>query len=145
MSDQIDWPRLVPELMVSDFERSFRFYTDVLGFSKQYGRDDPKFAYLDLDNVQIMLEEETDDPVWSTGPRDAPYGRGINFQIEVSDVETLYARVRSADWPIRLPLQDTWYDMTDDRETGNRQFMIADPDGYLLRFFQDLGRRPKMG
>jgi catechol 2,3-dioxygenase-like lactoylglutathione lyase family enzyme len=25
---------------------------------------------------------------------------------------------------------------------GNRQFVVADPDGYLLRFFQDLGERP---
>jgi hypothetical protein len=27
-------------------------------------------------------------------------------------------------------------------ERGNRQFVVADPDGYLLRFFEDLGERP---
>jgi len=27
-------------------------------------------------------------------------------------------------------------------EAGNRQFIVADPDGYLLRFFSDVGRRP---
>jgi len=27
-------------------------------------------------------------------------------------------------------------------EAGNRQFVIADPDGYVLRFYEDLGRRP---
>jgi len=28
------------------------------------------------------------------------------------------------------------------RAVGNRQFVVPDPDGYLLRFFQDLGERP---
>lgn len=27
-------------------------------------------------------------------------------------------------------------------KNGNRQFVVADPDGYLLRFFSDLGQRP---
>jgi hypothetical protein len=26
---------------------------------------------------------------------------------------------------------------------GNRQFVIADPDGYLWRFFSSLGTRPQ--
>jgi hypothetical protein len=26
--------------------------------------------------------------------------------------------------------------------TGNRQFVVADPDGYLLRFFTSLGTSP---
>lgn len=143
MLDGVTWPRLIPELMVSDFDRSQRFYVEVLGFSVRYSRDEPRFAMLDLDNVCIMIEREWDDPVWSTGPREAPYGRGINFQIEVSDVEDLYARVQDADWPVRLPLQDAWYDTGGDYEEGVRQFMICDPDGYLLRFFQELGQRPK--
>lgn len=143
MTDQVNWPRLIPELMVSGFERSLRFYRDMLGFSLQYSREDPLFAMLDLDNVLIMIEQEHDDPVWSAGPREAPYGRGVNFQIEVSDVEGLYRQVLDADWPLRLDLQDAWYDIGEQREGGNRQFMISDPDGYLLRFFQDLGRRPK--
>jgi len=30
----------------------------------------------------------------------------------------------------------------DEREHGNRQFVVANPDGYLWRPFQDLGNRP---
>ena len=26
-------------------------------------------------------------------------------------------------------------------ENGNRQFVVADPDGYLLRFYTELGQR----
>lgn len=142
MLDGVTWPRLIPELMVSDFEASRRFYVDVLGFSVRYSRDNPCFAMLDLDSVSIMIEAESDDHVWSTGPREAPYGRGVNFQIEVSDVEELYARVQEATWPIRLLLQDAWYDTDAESQAGVRQFMLCDPDGYLLRFFQDLGLRP---
>jgi hypothetical protein len=27
-------------------------------------------------------------------------------------------------------------------QAGNRQFVVADPDGYLLRFYTRLGSRP---
>jgi hypothetical protein len=27
-------------------------------------------------------------------------------------------------------------------EAGNRQFVVTDPDGYLLRFYEDMGSRP---
>jgi hypothetical protein len=30
-------------------------------------------------------------------------------------------------------------------ETGQRQFVVADPDGYLLRFCMSLGQRPALG
>ena len=53
---------------------------------------------------------------------------------------SLYAAVRASPWRVVLELEDRWY-RTDDRALGNRQFVIEDPDGYLLRFFQDLGSR----
>lgn len=40
-----------------------------------------------------------------------------------------------------IPFEDRWY-REGDTELGNRQFVVADPDGYLLRFFTDLGQRP---
>jgi hypothetical protein len=30
-----------------------------------------------------------------------------------------------------------------DVEVGNRQFIVLDPDGYMLRFVQDLGNKKK--
>lgn len=132
---------LVPELMVSDFDRSLDFYTGLLGFTRLYGREDPAFAYLDREGAQIMIERTHDDPAWLTGPLEAPCGRGINFQIEVSDIEALAARLTGAGWSFRLALEDAWYATSETREVGNRQFMIQDPDGYLLRFFEDLGER----
>jgi hypothetical protein len=43
--------------------------------------------------------------------------------------------------PVFLALEDKWY-RQNNRMVGNRQFIVQDPDGYLLRFFQDLGRSP---
>ena len=77
-------------------------------------------------------------------PLDHPYGRGVNLQIEVSNVDGLYDRSRKSRCTIFLPLEERWY-RRDARECGNRQFVVADPDGYLLRFFTDLGERPVKG
>ncbi|MDT8264324.1 VOC family protein, partial [Roseomonas sp. DSM 102946] len=64
-----------------------------------------------------------------------------NLQIEIPDVDTLHDRVLASDLGIVIPLEERWY-RQDDTEAGNRQFVLADPDGYLLRFFTGLGRRP---
>jgi hypothetical protein len=37
-------------------------------------------------------------------------------------------------------MEEKWYRMNDSK-VGNRQFIVLDPDGYLLRFVQDLGER----
>lgn len=68
----------------------------------------------------------------------------MNLQIEVVDVDVLYASVQQAGLSIVIPLEERWY-RQDQTETGNRQFVTADPDGYLLRFFRDLGQRPIAG
>ena len=133
-----EWNKLVPELDVSDFERSLQFYTDVLGFEVLFTREN--FAYLELEDIQFMLQEPSGDG-WKTGDLDYPYGRGINFQIELSDIAPLYERFKAADYQLFQDIKDTW------RETagvlsGQREFLIQDPDGYLLRFCQALGEKP---
>ena len=61
-------------------------------------------------------------------------------QIEVANVESLYAVVQAVAGPLFLELESRWY-RRDAVLLGSHQFMIQDPDGYLLRFFQDLGSR----
>lgn len=70
-----------------------------------------------------------------------PYGRGVNLQIRVDDVDGLHDRVRRSGLTMVVPLEERWY-RQDLAVRGNRQFVTADPDGYLLRFFTDLGGRP---
>ena len=131
--------RLVPELYCSDIDRSVTLYVDLLGFHVRFARPEERFVYLDREGAELMLEQPTSRRFISA-ELEHPYGRGVNFQIEVADVKTLYARVKASRWPVFLELEDTWY-RQDDLELGNRQFVIQDPDGYLLRFFEDLGSR----
>ena len=134
--------RLIPELDVSDLDRSLAFYVDVIGFKVLYARPEERFAFLDLAGALLMLEE-------AAGPGrrfrmaalERPYGRGVNFQIETANVDALHERVRKAGIEIAIAIEELWY-RRDEVELGNRQFVVADPDGYLLRFFSALGQRP---
>jgi catechol 2,3-dioxygenase-like lactoylglutathione lyase family enzyme len=135
-------PPLVPELDVTDLDRSLAIYMDVLGFRCQVTRPEERFAYLIREDVHLMLEEAAGPGRrFQPAPLEFPFGRGMNLQIRVADVDALYADVRRSGLVIHIPLEERWY-RQDREEAGNRQFVVADPDGYLLRFFSDLGRRP---
>lgn len=82
-----------------------------------------------------MIEQSTQP--WLAGKVEYPYGRGMSLQIKVSDVRILYETLKNADAKIFLPLEEKWY-RSDNILLGNLQFIALDPDGYLLRFFQDL-------
>ena len=130
--------KLVPELLVSDHAASLDFYVRIIGFCVRYDRPAEKFAYLDLGGAELMIEQETD--FWATAPRERPYGRGINLQIEVDDLAPILARLKAAGIPLFRPVEEAWY-RAGQGYSGNRQFLVQDPDGYLLRMFEDLGSR----
>lgn len=137
----IDTPALVPELDVSDLDRSLAVYVDVLGFTCTFRRPEERFAYLAREQAHLMLEEAAGPGRrFRTAPLEFPFGRGINLQIKVSAVDLLYAAVRRAKLTVVIPMEERWY-RQDNIEAGNRQFVVADPDGYLLRFFEDRGQR----
>src|SRR4051794_37894857 len=97
---------LMPEMEVSDFARSLRFYVAVIGFSVLYDRPERPFAYLTLGAAHIMIER---GGTWTTGALEQPFGRGINFQITVADVADIAARLALEGWPLFRPLADAWY------------------------------------
>ncbi|MGE8686190.1 MAG: bleomycin resistance protein [Achromobacter sp.] len=133
--------RMVPELLVSDLSRSLAFWMDLCGFEIAYRREDEGFVYLDLDGAQFMLEEVRGGENWITAPLDAPRGRGINFEIKVQAIAPLVERLAAAGWPLYREPQERWY-RSDAVEVGVRQFLVQDPDGYLLRFSAWIGDRP---
>ncbi len=130
--------RLVPELDVFDIARSEAFWCGVLGFEIAYQRPESRFMYLELQGSQIMLAQRNGN--WETGPLERPLGRGINFQMFVGSVAPLLDALRQANWPLFRECHDAWYRIAGE-ERGNRQFLVQDPDGYLLRFAEDLGAR----
>jgi catechol 2,3-dioxygenase-like lactoylglutathione lyase family enzyme len=135
-------PRIVPELDVVNLENSLAFYVGVLGFTVAFERTEEMFAYLTRVGIELMLEEAAGPGRrFRTAPLEYPFGRGMNLQIEVTDVDALHQRVVAAGQTLILPLEERWY-RRDASEHGNRQFVVADPDGYLLRFVSSLGSRP---
>jgi catechol 2,3-dioxygenase-like lactoylglutathione lyase family enzyme len=135
--------KLVPELLVSDINKSVAFYMETCGFSILYAREEERFVVLDRDGAQIMLEEHGQEGVrsWITGPLSHPYGRGMNLEIEVESARLLYDTCRNAGARIFLELEERWY-RRNAVLVGVRQFIVQDPDGYLLRFSERLGEKP---
>ena len=132
---------VVPELLVSNLEASLSFWVGMLGFKVRYDRTEERFTYLRRNDCNVMLEE-LDGPgrKWITAPVENPFGRGINFQIEADDWTNQLGNLREQAWPLYLEPEDKWY-RAGDEEIGQRQFLVQDPDGYLLRLCQSIGRR----
>lgn len=134
-------PPLTPELDVTDLDAALKVYVDVFGFCVLATRSEERFVYLDLEGAHLMLEEASGPGRrFRTGPLERPYGRGINLQIRVADVNALYGRTERSGLRVIVPIEERWY-RQGEVERGNRQFVVSDADGYLLRFFSDLGTR----
>ena len=130
---------LVPELDVSDIGASLHFWCGLLGFEVAYDRPQAKFAYLQREGAQVMLCQINGN--WEVGAIERPFGRGINFQIAARDLEPILTRLRQADWPLFREPYEVWYRLGEQVEGGSREFLVQDPDGYLVRFAQSIGRR----
>ena len=133
----MNFNHLIPELSISDFEKSLKFYTEI-GFQIEYDRPEKKFALLSYQGSQIMINQH--NGIWQTGELNYPLGRGINFQIECHDVPSLIKTIKNHNYQLFQEVEDNWY-RQNNTELGCREFLIQDPDGYLLRFSQDLGQR----
>jgi hypothetical protein len=89
-----------------------------------------------------MLEQLGVGRNWVTGPLNAPLGRGINFQITVPTIAPITAALANAGVALFMPPETKWYRADGDRDLGVEQFLVTDPDGYLLRFQSLLATRP---
>lgn len=133
-------PALVPELLVADVDRSTDFWCRLCGFAVRYARPDEGFAYITLGSAHLMLEQVGVSRNWITGPLERPLGRGINFQITVPDVESIATFLIEAEVRLFMPLETKRY-VVGEEEVDVRQFLVTDPDGYLIRFQTSIGRR----
>ncbi len=131
---------LIPELSVSHFETSLSFYTQVLGFRIDFERPEHQFAFLSYQGSQLMIEQE--NPTWQTGRLEYPYGRGINLAMLVEDIDVLLQSLREQGYPLLVEPEERWY-RQHQVLLGRREFLVMDPDGYLLRFAQPLGEKPR--
>lgn len=123
---------LIPELSVSNINKSIDFYTSI-GFTIIYERKEDKFCFLELEDNQIMIEEINDN--WNTGTLEYPFGRGINISMSVSNIDIIYDKVKLNNIKIFQEIKINKYKVNN-IIYEDKEFLIQDPDGYLLRFNQ---------
>ena len=112
-----------PVLMVEDVALVAAFYQTHFGFKPLFESD----WYVHLQST----EDETVnlailDGCHETIPESARNGRatGLLLNFEVSDVDAVYAELKSKDIPILLPLKNEPF--------GQRHFITRDPAGVLI-------------
>lgn len=133
-------PDLVPELLVTNLKDSMEFWCGLCGFEVAYDRLEEGFAYLASGTAHLMIEQAGVGRNWTTAPLQRPYGRGVNFQISVAAIQPLVTAFRAAGRHLFMEPETKWY-RTGNVEVGVVQFLVQDPDGYLVRFQQSLGSR----
>jgi catechol 2,3-dioxygenase-like lactoylglutathione lyase family enzyme len=128
------------ELIVNDYNKSLAFWTGPMGFTICYTRPAMKFAYLEHpDGAQMMFYERDGD--WETGTFDLPLGRGAILQIGVTNIDAAYVAIVAANIPLYVDLRERWRHWGD-REGCQREFLVQDPDGYLVMINQKIAERP---
>lgn len=114
------------ELFVDDLAVSIDFYHHVLGF--ELGQSQPDgYTPMRKAGFQLSLNLRAnlpdDHPIQAeAGER---LGRGVEFVLEVGDIENIYQHILSTNWPISSDMQHQPWGMTD--------FRLIDPDGYYWR------------
>ena len=131
--------KIIPELSVTNLQDSLKFYK-AIGFKVEYERPENKFVFLSLGEIQFMLQEISEDDKWDVAPLSYPFGNGINFQLEVDDIDKIYKSLVDNNYKIAFDIEENWY-RQEDKLLGNREFLVQDPDGYLIRFSEDLGEK----
>lgn len=128
--NQVIFNSLIPELSVSNIEKSVEFYKK-LGFKVVYKRPENKFYFMQLENNQIMLEENNKN--WNVGKMEYPYGNGINISMSIKNIEKKYNDLKNKNIKFFLDLEIHEYKV-DSKLFKDSEFLLQDPDGYLLRF-----------
>ncbi len=128
--ENIEFNSLIPELSVSNIENSKRFYEN-LGFKIIYERIEDKFCFMQLEDNQIMIEEQNNN--WNVGKMEYPYGNGINISMSVNDVKKLYGDLKVKQVKLFMDLKVNEY-RVDNVVFQDNEFLVQDPDGYLIRF-----------
>jgi hypothetical protein len=107
---------------------------------------------------RLLKEPKNDLPIWNIprgtkscfasgmvalklGPLDQPLGQGAMFQIYLTDIGPVLQALTVRNWAIYLAPREVWR-RTGDRESGQKEVFVQDPDGYLIMVAHNIGERP---
>jgi catechol 2,3-dioxygenase-like lactoylglutathione lyase family enzyme len=121
------------EIFVSDVDRSIAFY-EALAFRVALRRGD--WVLLERQGATLALQSDShtvDGPHFFTAHmKRRPRGVGAEIRIEVVDLDAAHARAQQLEAVVDGPRDRPW---------RARDFRVADPDGYYLRFTTPLLER----
>ena len=92
-SNYLEFNKSIPELSVTNLENSLKFYKTI-GFKIEYDRPENKFVFISLGKIQFMLQEISNNDKWNVMELTYPFGNGINFQLEVDNVNEIYKELK---------------------------------------------------
>jgi catechol 2,3-dioxygenase-like lactoylglutathione lyase family enzyme len=110
---------------VQDLSRTAEFY-EAIGFRRGKEEPDRLTFYVNWFFVTFVTEGQEDAEAGEARP--ANRGAGVFLHIKVDDIEDFYSGVVSAGMKPASEPQD--------RRGGGREFLLPDPDGYKLVFFE---------
>lgn len=138
----MSYNKLKIELDVTNLEKSLEFYVDLAKFEIEYTREENKFVSLVQDDIHFMLQEVGNEIMnWKTGKLEYPFGRGVNFTLKPENIDEIYSNLINTEYALFKDIGEHWFKMDNGKESGLREFLVQDPDGYLLRFAKSLGDR----
>ena len=108
--------------LVSDLERSKRFYADTLGW--KLGTDEQGVAGFSFGAGYLVIH--ADDRSGDA----RRYAGGMHVEAQVEDVDAEHARLQTLGIKVSDLRDQPW---------GERNFTFADPDGYLWSYGQATG------
>lgn len=126
--------KITPNLVVTDMEKSLKFYRDVLGFSVSQTVPDKApfiFAWMKRNDAELFLNvnmpPQPGEPDLYAGK---PIGGGtLSLYLVMEGIDDLYTTVQQQKVPIVIAMHKQFY--------GMKEFAVHDPDGYLLIFAEE--------
>lgn len=112
---------------VEDLGKTAEFY-ETLGFRR--GKEEPNRVtfYVNWFFMTFMAQDQEDDAEIRDDSEHLGKGSGMLINIKVDDIENFHkAAVKAGMKPDSEPAV---------QPSGNREFVLRDPDGYKLAFFQ---------
>lgn len=120
--------QLVTEIVVRNMKRSVEFYRS-LGF--EILRDGGDFVELTWEDHRLFLAEPSAFPeIRQSEPAPQPHFPPANVRVMVPDVDAYWKIATDMGMRIITPVADRYY--------GLRDFMMADPDDFGVRFASPL-------
>ena len=117
--------KMSPQFLVTDIEHSIEFYTKKLDFDVEFRYED-FYAGIIKDNYSIHLKFGKPSIDERKSKRE---NIDLDIVFSVEGVEDLYEELVNKFVEIIQPLCDRPY---------GREFYIADPDGYILAFLEEV-------